>query len=161
MTPKTSPEGHDRRDVPGSCRARSPALHVGRRDRVASAAVAAVAAAVGRRRRSSPSAHAASPRFHVVRRGGFGSFGLRRTCAHTHPSAPRARGGCQGAGGSPGPAVIGGPPCCQRRLDRLALLAGARWTRLTRRRQSPSAALLRCVPAAPPGAETAAVAAIV
>ena len=49
-----------RRDVPGSCRARSPALHVGRRDRVASAAVAAVAAAVGRRRRSSPSAHAAS-----------------------------------------------------------------------------------------------------
>ena len=30
-----------------------------------------------------------------------------------------------------------------------------------RRRQSPSAALLRCVPAAPPGAETAAVAAIV
>ena len=60
MTPKTSPEGHDRRDVPGSCRARSPALHVGGRDRVASAAVAAVAAAVGRRRRSSPSAHAAS-----------------------------------------------------------------------------------------------------
>ena len=36
MTPKTSPEGHDRRDVPGSCRARSPALHVGGRDRVAS-----------------------------------------------------------------------------------------------------------------------------
>ena len=35
-TPKTSPEGHDRRDVPGSCRARSPALHVGGRDRVAS-----------------------------------------------------------------------------------------------------------------------------
>ena len=30
-TPKTSPEGHDRRDVPGSCRARSPALHVGGR----------------------------------------------------------------------------------------------------------------------------------
>ena len=36
-----------------------------------------------------------------------------------------------------------------------------RWTRLTRRRQSPSAPLLRCVLAAPPGAETAAVAAIV
>ena len=36
MTPKTSPEGHDRRDVPRSCRARSPALHVGGRDRVAS-----------------------------------------------------------------------------------------------------------------------------
>ena len=35
MTPKTSPEGHDRRDVPRSCRARSPALHVGGRDRVA------------------------------------------------------------------------------------------------------------------------------
>ena len=35
-TPKTSPEGHDRRDVPRSCRARSPALHVGGRDRVAS-----------------------------------------------------------------------------------------------------------------------------
>ena len=35
MTPKTSPEGHDRRDVPRSCRARSPALRVGGRDRVA------------------------------------------------------------------------------------------------------------------------------
>ena len=157
MTPKTSPEGHDRRDVPGSCRARSPALHVGRRDRVASAAVAAVAAAVGRRRRSSPSAHAASSRPRAQ---------SRRSCCH--PPAfrraadrrPRARrlalsatppdvrpvlrvcGGRQGAGGSPGPAVIGGPPCCQRRLDRLAQLAGARWTRLTRRRPSPAAAAL-------------------
>ena len=34
--PPKTPHMQRRRDTPGSCRARSPALHVGRRDRVAS-----------------------------------------------------------------------------------------------------------------------------
>ena len=56
--------------------------------------------------------------------------------------------------------------CCQRLRDQLVLRERS-WsripaeTRFTCRRRSPSAPLLRCVPAAPPGAETAAVAAIV
>ena len=56
--------------------------------------------------------------------------------------------------------------CCQRLRDQLVLRERS-WsripaeTRFTCRRRSPSAPQLRCVPAAPPGAETAAVAAIV
>ena len=52
--------------------------------------------------------------------------GVRSAVLHSPPPVLRACGGCPGAHGRPGPAVIGGPPCCQRRLDRLALLAGAR-----------------------------------
>ena len=51
--------------------------------------------------------------------------------------------------------------CCHQLPPRLPVLLPEAARSVTRRRQSPSAALLRCVPAAPPGAETAAVAAIV
>ena len=65
-----------------------------------------------------------------------------RRCCHRLPPRPpvlRACGGCQGACGSPGPAVIGGPPCCQRRLDQLALRKRSR-SRISAGRASPAAA---------------------
>ena len=60
---------------------------------------------------------------------------------------PTFRRACYRVGPAPSASGVGSPRPAE--------------TRFTRRRQSPSAALLRCVPAAPPGAETAAEAAIV
>ena len=86
-------------------------------------------AAVGRRRRPTPRPSASGPvasqllpptgvpsdppaNCHVAPRGG--PRAARTALADVLPVL-RARGGRQGARGRPGPAVIGGPPCCQRR----------------------------------------------
>ena len=112
-----------------------------------------------------------------------GAGGRRRCRTHIYSSSPNCSSRDAAAATHrrrDGESVVLPPPtgrCSHRPPPRLPVLLPAaarsvgpakarpkphiRWTRLTRRRQSPSAPLLRCVPAAPPGAETAAVAAIV
>ena len=85
-------------------------------------------AAVGRRRRPTPRPSASGPVASqllpptgVPRRDQRGTqdstaeTGVRSAVLHSPPPVLRACGGCQGACGSPGPAVVGGPTCCQRR----------------------------------------------
>ena len=88
--------------------------------------------------------------------------GVRRRCrTHIYSGSPnrssRDAAALLPTGASVGPPTDGHvPPLGRARAVRDSARRPA-----GRRRQSPSAALLRCVPAAPPGAETAAVAAIV
>ena len=82
----------------------------------------------------------------------LGSYGTAASGGRSHGRMALHPCCLSAAARSVGPAKSRGPAAAQ---------AGVRWTRLTRRRPSPAAPLLRCVPAAPPGAETAAMAAIV